>query len=287
MGWKEVEERSGGAGAGFLAIKDGETKKIHIIDDEPFTFKSVFFNAIKKSAVVDPDNNPLDGMKGFDVRTRHAINVYDYDQQKVLVLAGSNELFNQLKAIHAEWQGFDQVDLKITRTGTGFDTKYRVVNTPKCIWNPDLAEGQEVADLATLFAPTPEETIMGYVQGKDPATEFNAAELEEEPTVDVEVDAVAESEEPLIEEETVAPPVRRPAPAPAKPAPKPAVNGKPLSRSELIMKLNHAAKSKVRYKKPGQWLADVKKFGGKDKTSMSQLGADALEKLLKFVNICK
>lgn len=292
MGWDQVEERKAGAGAGFLALKDGDARKIHIIDDEPHTFSSVFFNALKKSAVVDPDNSPVKGVKGFDVRTRHAINVFDYDDKKVKVMAGSNELFNQLKGIYKEWGGFDSVDLRISRTGSGFDTKYQVVPTPKCMWNPAYLKGQELHDLATVFAPTPDEVVTQYMEGVDPTTEFDSSKMEAEATTEEELpvdDAVVDEEVPMevpMEEPEVEAPAPKPKPAPAKLAPRPAPV-KALTRNELIMKLNAATKTKIRYKKPGVWSADVKKFGGADKTSMSQLGQEALQKLLNFVNTVK
>lgn len=300
MTWGDVKKRQGGSGAAYLTIKDGEAKKIHIIDDEPHSFYSVFFNAIKKSANVDPDNNPCKGVKGFDTRIRHAINVYDYDDQKIKVLIGSNEMFNQFKAIHEEWGGFAEVDLKISREGTGFDTKYQVVPAAKCQWDDTLIEGQDLFDLPTLLAPTPLETVEKYMEGVDPGEDFDPAKLEgetvaDEPAdeIDGNADAVAALEgadEDIAAEEEVAPPSRKTVAKPAaKPAAKPVAKAaapaaKPMSRNELIMKLNALVKTKARYKNPANWKADVQRFGGKDKSSMSQLGVEDLTALFKFAS---
>lgn len=292
MSWDDVKQSAGGTGAGYLTLKAGEAAKIHVLDDEPHSFSSVYFNAIKKSAVVDPEDNSVKGVKGFDVRARHAINVFDYTDSKVKVLAGSNAMFDQLKGIHSEWDGLAGVDLKITRVGSGLETKYQIVPTPKCSWDETLMAGQELNDLPTVFTLTPLEVVQSYMEGVDPGTDFDTAKIEgaaeeETPEDDFTLGENAEELPEAADEEPAPTPARRPVPA-AKPVVKaPAPAAKPLGRNELIMKLNHLAKAKERYKKKGAWLADVQKFGGKDKQSMSQLGADALAKLLKHVQTVK
>lgn len=287
MGWNDIQENNAGSGAKFLKIKGGGTAVVHIIDDEPHSFKSVYFNALRKGAVVDPDNNPMQGVKGFDLKTRHAINVYDYADNTIKVLAGSNEMFNTLKAIHSEWGGFSDIDLKISRSGDGLDTKYTIVPTAKCRWNEAMMDGQVVFDLNEVFAPTPEATIKKYMQGVDPSGEFNAEELEAAALAEAGGVIEDDGAEPVIEDEPIEEeaPAPKPKPAPTKlpPPAKPAA----LNRNELIMKINHLVKSKLRYKKQGVWLLDVQKIGGKDKKSMSQLGVEDLAKLFKHVQTVK
>lgn len=289
MGWNDVTVNSGGSGANYLSLKAGDTRLIHIIDDEPHSFSSIYFNAIKKSAVVDPENNPAKGVKGFDIRTRHAVNVYDYDDKKVKILAGSNAMFNSIKAIHEEWNGLSGVDLKIQRHGSGFDTEYQIVPTAKCRWNDRLIDGQEVFDLASEFALTPIDVVESYMEGRDKSTEFNPSELEATPEDNFEADPTDVADDvPTAEpefEEPAAPPVRRAAPVTTRPAPRAAAV--PANRNDLIMKLNNLVKTKVRYKKPGAWLADVQRFGGKDKKSMSQLSIEHLQKLFTHVSAVK
>lgn len=291
-GWDDVQAGKSGSGAGFLTLKDGDAKKIHILDDQPHSFMSVYFNGVKRGATIDPDNSPVKGVKGFDARKRHAINVFDYDDKKIKVLAGSPTLFNQIKAVHKEWGSLEEVDLKISRSGSGMqDTKYSVVPTAKCLWNADLIEGQELFDLTQVFAITPDEVVQAYMEGIDPgagaaAEPADGGELtvEEEglPEDDVITPEEAEAE---IEEAPARPPQRKP--MLAKPAPKSAAPAAPLGRNELIMKINALIKGKERYKKPGTWKADVQKFGGKDKQSMSQLGVESLTRLYTFVKAIK
>jgi hypothetical protein len=300
MGWDDVKKSSGNGG-GYLVIKDGDVKKVHIIDEEPKSFHSVFFKAIMKSAQIDPDNNPLKGIKGFDLRQRHAINVYDYDDQKVKILVGSNEMFSDIKAIKEEWGGFDSVDLKVARTGSGFDTKYSIVPTAKCMWNPAMIKMETLFDLETLLAPTDEETIQSYVEGVVPDAKpekrtfkEHMAEQEEEAEGDTVTDEDLKQFEEFIPEqiEDAPEPMKKPNPTVAKPAPKPPVKAAPAAsssndRSALITKINSLIKTKLRYKKPGPWAADLQRIGGKGKQSMSQLDIDALSRLLRFVHTVK
>lgn len=279
MSWENVESNSGGAGAAYLKLKSGESRKIHIIDNEPFSFKQVFFNTLKKGAIIDPNDNPLEGIKGYDIKGRHALNVFDYEDQTVKILAGSNEMFSSLRAVHQEYGGFEAIDLRILRKGEGLDTKYQIVPAAKCDWTADIAENVTCYDLPEIFKMTPHDVVLGYMEGRDVSKQPQKEETQPEETPSEEI----VPEEPLIEEE-IAPPVARPViktqPVPVKASPMP-------NRSDIIKSITNAVKTKVKYKDSSKFVQDVQRLFGQAKKSMSQLTTEELVKLYKHVNTVK
>jgi hypothetical protein len=102
----------------FFALEDGKTVRIRI-QSAPYIYQDTF----KKEG--QPDK----------VSTRYAWLIYNHDEHKAQILKQSGTFFSSLAAIAKDVDYGDPTgyDLKVTRTGTGTETKYQIVPTPKTI----------------------------------------------------------------------------------------------------------------------------------------------------------
>ena len=80
MSWDDVKE--GGSGQ-FLTIEAGQKTKVHILSDEPYSFRQYFNRSINKGCVVPDD------FANKEARARHAMVVWDMDAGEVKVWAMS------------------------------------------------------------------------------------------------------------------------------------------------------------------------------------------------------
>lgn len=285
MGWDDVNE----GGGTTLKIKAGTPAKIHILNaaDGPKSFHSVYFEAVNRGAIVDKDNNPLDGLGDeYKLRKRHAFVVFDHADQEVKTFVCSNQVANAIKAINDEFGSLDDLDLKITRTGDGLNTKYQVLNIPKK-FNDDMIEGKELPDLEEIFKITSDEDIEKLRAGELPD---NAPPLEDEEAAPAPAKAKAKAkpapkEEPEEEAAEEGPatasedegPADAEAEEPAKPA-APAAN----TRAGMLAVAKTNFTKMARYKNPKQQLVDIQYFGGKKVMALSQLTTEQLTKLIEF-----
>ncbi len=289
MGWDDVNE----GGGTTLKIKAGTPAKIHIINaaDGPKSFHSVYFEAVNRGAIVDKDNNPLDGLGDeYKLRKRHAFVVFDHADQEVKTFVCSNQVANAIKAINDEFGSLDDLDLKITRTGDGLNTKYQVLNIPKK-FNDDMIDGKELPDLEEIFKITPDEDIEKLRSGELPD---NAPPLEDDETPAPAKAAPAkakgkaapapkEEEETPAEEEGPGTASEEEGPAdageeePAKPA-APAAN----TRAGMLAIIKGNFTKMARYKNPKQQMVDIQYFGGKKAMALSQLTTEQLTKLIEY-----
>ena len=101
-----------GAGGLFLKLEDGKPVKVRIMS-EPFLFQTQF-----------DKNSPI--------QTKYAWAVYNFGEDKGQILQLPITGFKMIQDLAADddWGDPSGYDLKITRTGTGLDTKYSVTPNP-------------------------------------------------------------------------------------------------------------------------------------------------------------
>lgn len=289
--WNDVTENSGG-GANFLKLEAGDSAVVHVLDGAkgPKVFHSVYFAAINRGATVDPKNNPLAGLDdGYEVRKRYAFEVVDMSDGTIKAFACGSQVANAIKGIFTEYSNLDEVDLKITRQGSGLKTKYQIIPV-KLKFTDDMIEGQERLDLEEVFALTPDEDIEKMMKGEDPKGDFDPSKIEKaappkgKKTPPVEsAEPVEAGDPPAAEEEPPTAGEEEPAPAKAKAAaPK-----EDTSRAAVLQAVKGNFAKLKRYANPKQQLVDIQHFGGKDKQALSQMETAALQKLLAFQKTAK
>lgn len=288
MAWGDVGV--GGGGGNFLKLKAGEKTMLHVLSEEPTSFFQHFFQSINRGATCPGQDCPAcaSGQKEFRKRAQHVFVVYDYKDKQVKLWAMGNETAEQVKNVYDTYDSsLAGVDLQVTRTGTGRDTKYGVV--PKQTrFQESFVEGQEQPDPEESSKPASAEDIQQMMEGVNPAESFDPEKLEE--TGD---GAKGGSDDPWGDEAGEKTP-----PAPAKPSGKGAWptggaksapakangNGSAVSSSErmqLIRKVMHAFSTKPAFKDPKARLAALKKVS--KKTITSQLSIDELKVLAKNI----
>ena len=284
MAWTDITPGGSSDGADFIRLKnDGDVVKVHVIlqeGEEPVSFSSAFFKGVgaKGRTAIIGEGSPLEGMeKEYSVRKKHAIPVVDMSDGKIKVLEMSNTLANTVKGIYEEYQGFDTIDLKITRNGSGLQTKYAVVPVPTK-YSEDTIEGQERPDFEKLYAPFSNEDIEKMMAGEDPSADRVIPEKDAAEAPAEEAPAEVEAEE----EEAAPAPVKKAAVAP-KAAAKAAAPAPAAQRAVLLQAIKANFGKLKRYTAmPKNQIADIKKFGGADKIALSQCSVEAMAKLLAF-----
>lgn len=278
MGWDQVAAGGGGGGKWLRFANDGDSAVVHILTEDPKSYFQVYNNAIKKGAVVSEEFKGKKGMK-------HAFEVLDMADWELKILSVSSATGAGLKNIFDNYGGtFGEVDIKITRKGTGLKTTYLTLPL-KLKFTDAMLEGKERIDLETEEGLQPnDEAGTAVLAGNDPDLEFPPAdEAAETPAEEAAEETPAEEvpAEDASAEEELAPPPAKTKPAPAKAAPKAAPAAAVDPRTALIRKVMHAFASKPKFKDPKARLAELKKVT--KKTIVSQLSIDELTKLSKAV----
>ena len=88
------------------------------------------------------------------VSTKYAWPVYNHDEEKTQVFQGGAQVYNGLLALIEDDDWGDPVgyDVTIGRTGSGTDTKYSVVGSPK---SKDVPEDVEAPDVVAIQSKSP------------------------------------------------------------------------------------------------------------------------------------
>lgn len=117
-----------GNGGLFLKIEDGQTVRLRITG-APVVFENEYEGKLS---------------------TRYAWPVYNHDEEKTQVFQGGATIYNAIAEIAQddEWGDIEETDIKISRKGTGTDTKYAVTPCPK---NQEVPKNEEELDLVAII----------------------------------------------------------------------------------------------------------------------------------------
>jgi hypothetical protein len=193
-GWAEVDRprRSGM----FLQLDDGETKRIRVLDQEPWTTHvhrisqningSEVFLSVQETA--RPDEDLINEMTNrYPAAPQHHIRVLVYDDdgepEGIKVLSGGIKIFKPMKGFVERYGDIRDFDLEITRDGTKRETDYSVTIAPNS-HEVDVAEWWEQAeaeiDMERLLQPPTREQQQQLIDTAgidltyDPAAEIMA-----------------------------------------------------------------------------------------------------------------
>lgn len=302
MGWRDIGTGGGGGGANWLKVKAGEKAMIHVISSEPHSFNSHFFQQLQKGATCPGEGCPACALKDKDHRPRwqHALVVYSYADKSCKIWVMSNTTAEQVKNIYDTYKSLSKVDLAVSRTGSGLDTKYGVV--PFGTKWKDAMLPAEVPDLDEVLKPATPEAIEQMLAGIDPATDFDPEKLESgaaapaeeswnEPAPAVPDEDAAETPvdeapaEPAGDAWSDTPAEDTPPPAPKATAPKAAAKpaaAAPNERLDLMKKVLHKFATHPKMKAPGAKDKIVLQIA-KTKKTVSQLSVDELKRILALL----
>ena len=119
-----------GGSSDYLKLEDGKTVTIRIVSET--YYKRLVTD--KQGSIIDTRDFTEDMFdqaegKGFAVRDRFVWGVWSRDEQAAKVFECGASIYSQLKTLaqDPDWGDPRGYDIKITRTGTGLDTKYAVM----------------------------------------------------------------------------------------------------------------------------------------------------------------
>lgn len=103
----------------FFKFKDNETYRLRLLDAEPYVYESTFTDK--------------DDPRKTSVSTKYSWRVWNFDSgtEQILTLPVSGYKEVAKFGANAEYGDLRQRNFEIKRTGTGFDTRYTVVVSPK------------------------------------------------------------------------------------------------------------------------------------------------------------
>lgn len=137
----------------FLKVQPNEKVKIRVLG-LPAIFQSRFED--QKTGKVQ-------------VSTKYAWPVYNHDDEKVQVFQGGAQVYNGLLALieDDDWGDPTNYDVTIGRTGSGTDTKYSVVGSPK---SKDVPKDIETPDVVAIQSKSPNNSQVRLL-GQEPKQE--------------------------------------------------------------------------------------------------------------------
>lgn len=141
----------------FFALEDGKSARVRFQSD-PYAYEDSFKQADGTSRI----------------STRYAWVVYNHEEGKAQILKQSGTFFSSLAALakDADYGDPTEYDVKITRAGTGTETKYTIVPTKNTVeLTPDM-QG-EVAAL-DITKDSNEATIIPLKEYVKNGNRFNA-----------------------------------------------------------------------------------------------------------------
>lgn len=122
-----------GGGGLFLKVEDGKTLKLRLAS-EPYVFQSVYGEG-----------------ENATVSTKYAWAVWNYEEQKAQILQLPVTGFRTIQALATDEDWGDPVgyDIKVSREGTGKETKYHINPSPnRAALDPEAKEAIAKVDVA-------------------------------------------------------------------------------------------------------------------------------------------
>ncbi len=176
MGWSDVDRPKSGGGR-FISWEDGESVRLRIVDEEPYT---TFVHKIQQEvngedtfrtipATEDPDDDYIDQNSNRWPRTpQFSMRVFVYadgldDDDDVdgefKVLTGGNGIFKPLKQLYEQFKDIRKFDIIVTPKGKGREREYVVTASPTSfdVDLDDLRRGLEEDEALAweaLYPPT-------------------------------------------------------------------------------------------------------------------------------------
>lgn len=137
MSWDNVGSNAQSNKLGFIKIADGNNVKVRLVDEAPFIRYTHWINKLGRNITcLGKDVCPIcaeiarakaaDETPQYNTSRKYVLHVIDRSDNTLKLLEGSGNMFDPLKAIQMDSDTPDltQLDVKITRSGSGAQTKY-------------------------------------------------------------------------------------------------------------------------------------------------------------------
>lgn len=164
---ESAEKTSSGSGGGdnrILDLRAREKHRIRILESFVETWRqyTLRFQNERDSNIVRfvvQRNGDLLSRKGFRSTRRNAVNVWSYDENRVCVLVGGPQIFNEFNTWKESGIDIQASDVLITRTGAGRDTGYSVIRMDTAPFEQSVSP-DDLHDLSFFDqAPSDEEVL--------------------------------------------------------------------------------------------------------------------------------
>jgi uncharacterized protein (DUF3820 family) len=162
-----AEKQTSGGGGGdnrILDLRSREKHRIRILESFVETWRqyTLRFQNERDSNIVRfvvQRNGDLLSRKGFRSTRRNAVNVWSYDENRVCVLVGGPQIFNEFNAWKESGMDILASDVLITRSGAGRDTGYSVIRMDSSPFDQTVSP-DDLHDLSFFDqAPSDEEVL--------------------------------------------------------------------------------------------------------------------------------
>lgn len=154
MSWQDVDKGSarGGASGRFLALEAGESVRIRVLDEEPFTTRvhkisqpvgpngTEVFRTIPATASVDDNYILRHNSRRYPDVMQYNMRVFVYgkteagqftaEKGEIKILQGGPAIFKPLRELYTQNGSLNQFDIIVKREGEGRDTQYFVTANP-------------------------------------------------------------------------------------------------------------------------------------------------------------
>ena len=177
--------------AKFLSLPVGITN-VRVLDAEPFTRWSHWVPSANRSVTCPGKGCPICEainvakqnkiQPQFSRQKKHSVNVINRTTGQVEILEQGNTMFEELFELHTENGDIRGYDIKIKRSGSGTNTKYRVdalEKTPLTEEELKLAEENRIELEEYFKAPTFEQATQ-IMNGARPEEVFKSTGADEE-----------------------------------------------------------------------------------------------------------
>ena len=175
MGWEAATGKSTIA-KDHVTITANTSKLFHVLlgkGEEPYSYWTHFVKSANR-VIICPGRDIcpicIDGV--LKSRSRHAMNVYDYDSKSVKIFECGVSVIRQLKILLDQYGSFEDIDVSIRRMGEGLDTQYYVM--PVLSKVKFMSTGLIKFNLPEIKKKTPIETIHKIIRGTGEETPTNS-----------------------------------------------------------------------------------------------------------------
>ena len=171
MGWADLEGKGASNREDKLIIEPNTTRLVRILlenNEEPLSVWSHFIpnitGASKRKGVVIycPGKGICPACATDKYRTKliHAVNVYDFQTQKVRILEAGNMIMKHAKMIKDQYGTFNNINIAIRRDGADKNTTYALMPMPD---NTPIPAGLQKFDLHTIYIKTPVNKVAEWI----------------------------------------------------------------------------------------------------------------------------
>lgn len=114
------------------------------------------------------------------ISTKYAWPVYNHDDGKTQVFQGGAQVYNGLLALieDDDWGDPSTYDVTVGRTGSGTDTKYSVVGSPK---SKDVPEDIETPDVVAIQSKSPNNSKVRLLGEEAKAQDVVLEDIDDKP----------------------------------------------------------------------------------------------------------